>query len=158
MERDGIMADPGYTQTIGLSGGDEVEYDPNGQFVFETDGNTIKKITYSHSWYEYDSVFYKYDSSFEGGLDALARWIPSHCRLALITAILSQKGEYAALIGCLEQLEVDMENAANDGHCVTYGDVTISWTVAPEPYRIYEEGSSYPDIYYVTLDLTIEYA
>ena len=158
MGRDGIIEDPGYTQTIGLPDGGEVEYDPHGQFVFETDGNAIQKITYSHSWYEYDSVFYKYDSSFEGGLDALARWLPGHCRLAMNTAILSQEGEYAKLLGYAEQLKEDLMKPTGEGQTFTYGNVTISWEIDLEPYRIYEEGSSYPDIYYVKLDLTIEYA
>ena len=158
MGRDGIIEEPGYTRTIVLPDGGEVEYDPNGQFEFETDGNAIQKITYRHSWYEYDSVFYKYDSSFEGGLDALARWLPGHCRLAMNTAILSQEGEYAKLLSYVEQLKADMKTATGDGQTFTYGNVTISWEIDLEPYRIYEEGSSYPDIYYVALDLTIEYA
>ena len=136
-----------------------MEYDPNGQFDFETSGNTIDRITYRHSWYEYDSIWYDYESSSAGALDELARWLPVHCRLAIITAVLSQEGmSREELTACLEQVYADLKTPTGDGQCFTYGAVTVFWSLELEPYQIYEEGSSYPDIYYVTLDMTIEWA
>lgn len=157
MERDGTLADPGYIRTLVLQDYGEVEYDPNGQFEFETDGNVIKKITYHHSWYEYDSIFYQYASSFEGGIDALCRWIPSHCRLAMMTAVLSQDGAYGDLAEYLEHLDEDMQVPTGDGQQFTYGSVTISWEMDLELFKDYADGSSYQDVYYVTTDITIEY-
>ena len=157
MDRDGVLAEPGYTQTIVLPDGDEVEYDPNGQFTFETSGKTIERITYHTSWYEYDMSWDPYYGS--GDLDELARWLPAHCRLAALTAVLSQKGmRLADVTAAIDQIETDHKMPADEGLSFTYGVVTVSWMLDLEPYRVYEEGSSYPDIYYVTLDMTIEYA
>lgn len=157
MEWDGVIADPGYTQGIVLPDGGEVEYDPNGQFAYELDGNTIKEITYHHSWYEYDSIFYQYDSTFDGGIDALYRWIPGRCRLAPMTAVLSQEGSREELAEYSKQLMEDMKKSTGEGQCHTYGAVTISWNLDLELFRDYAEDSTYPDIYYVTLDLVIDY-
>ena len=157
MDRDGVLAEPGYTQTIVLPDGGEVEYDPNGQFTFETSGNTIDRMTYHTSWYEYDMSWNPDGSARE--LDELSRWLPAHCRLAALTAVLSQKGmRLADVPAAIDQIETDHKMPAGEGLSFTYGIVTVSWMLDLEPYRIYEEGSSYPDIYYVTLDMTIEWA
>ena len=159
MEPDGILTEPGYTQAIGLPDGGEVAYDPNGQFTFETSGNTIDRITYSHSWYEYKSIWYDYESDSAGELDELARWIPSHCRMAIFTAVLSQEGlKRNDLAALAEKISSDLKVPTGEGQSFTYGTVTVSWALDLEPYRVYEEGSSYPDIYHVTLDMTIEWA
>ena len=158
MERDGVLTSPGYTQAIGLPDGGEVAYAPNGQFIFETSRNAIDRITYHHSWYEYKSIWYDYESDSAGELDELARWLPSHCRLAIFTAVLSQEGLSRSDLATLaEQIPSDLKVPTAEGRSFTYGAVTVSWTLDLEPYRIYEEGSSYPDIYYVTMDMTIEY-
>ena len=157
MDRNGVLDDPGYTHALVLPDYGEVEYDPNGQFEFNTVGNTIRKITYHHSWYERDSVFFKYDSSFEGHMDALYRWLPSHCRLAIITAIQSQTGKYSELYTYTEQMKEDLKNPTGDGLSFTYGNVTVSWNLALECFMDYPENSTNPDVYHVTLDMTIEY-
>ena len=157
MDRDGVLAEPGYTQTIVLPDGDEVEYDPNGQFTFETSGKIIDRITYHTSWYEYDTSWTP-DGTVRD-LDELARWLPAHCRVAALTAALSQKGmSLADVTAVIEQIETDQKMPAGEGLSFTYGVVTVSWMLDLEPYRTYEEGSAYPDIYYVTLDMTIEWA
>lgn len=157
MDRDGVLAEPGYTQTIVLPDGDEVEYDPNGQFTFETSGKIIDRITYHTSWYEYD-MSWTPDGTVRD-LDELARWLPVHCRVAALTAALSQKGmSQGDLAALLAQVKADLQTPTGDGQRFTYGAVTVSWKLDLEPYRTYEEGSAYPDIYYVTLDMTIEWA
>ena len=158
MEPDGILTEPGYTQAIGLPDGGEVAYDPNGQFTFETSGSTINRITYRHNWHEYKSIWYDYESESARELDELARWLPSHCRLAIFTAVLSQEGlKRNDLAALAEQISYDLKVPTGEGQSFTYGAVTVSWTLDLEPYQIHEEGSSYPDIYYVTLNMTIEY-
>ena len=156
MEPDGTLDYPGYTQAIVLPDDSELAYDPNGQFAFETDGDSLRKITYHHSWYEYDSVIHTVMD--DSPLDALSRWLPAHCRLAVITSILSQKEDREILAGRLERFMEDLKTEPiGNGRSFSYGPVTVSWALGLELYRDFAVDSSYSDIYHVTLDMTIEF-
>ncbi|MBQ8237032.1 MAG: MerR family transcriptional regulator [Oscillospiraceae bacterium] len=158
MYRDGTMQEKNYTENMVLPDFGELEYDPWDQFEYEMDGDAIKAIHFNHTWYERDSAFNIFEVFGTGEIDSLSHWIPTYCRLAMITAMASQEGITSnALAGYIEIFNEDIRKPASDGLTATYGAVTCSWDLGLELIKDYPEDSTNSDVYEVTLDLTIKF-
>ena len=158
MEPDGTMREVEYTQTMSLPEFGELEYDPYAQFEYEMDGDAIKAINFHHTWYERDSAFNIFEVFGTGDIDTLSHWVPTYCRLAMITAMASQEGiTNSTLVAYLEQFNEDIRLPASEGITATYGSVTCTWDLGLELIKDYAEDSTYSDVYEVTLDLKIEF-
>lgn len=159
MEPDGTLRERNYTEEMVLPDYGNLEYAPYAQFEYDLEGDTIRAIRFRHTWYERDS-YTNYFVIAGGGSqsDSLGKWLPSYCRLALITAAASQEGVTAgALETWLEQMNEDLKRPAAGPMTCTYGSVTCTWDLETELFLDYPEDSTTSDVYEVTVDLVIEF-
>ena len=159
MQRDGtIEEDPGYNVSMLVGDFAELEYDPYEQFTYTLDGHAIQSITFHHTWNEREHTFDYFTVFGDRDPDSLANWIPTYCRMAILTAMASQEGiTNQTLAGYITQFNEDIRQPALDEVSFTYGGVECTWQIDLECIKDYPEGSNYSDIYKVTMDLIIEF-
>ena len=158
MELDGTMREVTYTQNMVLPDYGELEYDRYAQFEYEMDGDTIQAINFHHTWYERDS-FVSYFNILGGSHQgSLGYWLPTYGRLAVITAVASQKGiTISKLVEYLEQMDEDLNLPVADPMTFTYGGVVCTWDLSAVIFLDYPEESTTSDVYEVTIDLKIAF-
>ena len=158
MELDGTMREVTYTHTMSLPDYGELEYDPYAQFEYEMDGDSIKAIKFHHTWYEQDSFVSYFNILGSSHQGSLGHWLPTYGRLAVITAVASQKGiTNSKLVEYLEQMNEDMKLPVADPMTFTYGGVVCTWDLSAVTFLDYPEESTTSDVYEVTIDLKIEF-
>lgn len=86
--------------------------DPNASFQFETEDGYIRKITYENTW---TNVVFPIPS------------IPDSCQMAMITALMSQKGIHIQAINEFDEL-LQNELGKSNGH-IEIENLEINWTI-----------------------------
>lgn len=156
MEKDGRISFPEYTQSMVLPEYGELEYDPYAQFEYELEGDVIKAITFSHTWYERDWTVRLAEPGED--LEKFGYWAPPYCQQAVLVAIASQDGISVDEFGALHRAHSeDCGTPCGDGLTAAYGDITFTWDLDLKKYIDYDVDSINSDVYEVTLDMRIEF-
>lgn len=99
------------------------EAEKSGEFLYETEEQTLVKITYENTW---------------TNVSMLPR-LPSRCSIAAITCMMSQKG--TTMLDLLRFAKLwDEETKKDDGHIV-YDQIDITWHIETENLLLIDTGS-----------------
>lgn len=150
MDPSGILQEPEYDSFHVLPNGEQIKYDPYGQFTFHlTQDGAIDSITFRDTWF--DQSWLQIENTAMASPD---NWIPMYCQNAIITAIASQGGVNIGTVEAYtDQLAHDLAQPTPLPRTYAYGDIQCTWDLDLEHIASYENGS---DLYEVTLDLKIE--
>lgn len=157
MESDGTLQEINHTIYMDLPDFGTLVHNPYAQFEYEMTGDVVDSVTFHHTWYE-QNVGAALSTIIGGHIDAMDYWLPGHCKLAMDTAIASQAGlDPGTMREYMDRLESDLVQPATGSFTGTYGAVTCTWDLDLDLYVDYDEDSTYPDVYEVTLDMRIEF-